>query len=234
MALKNLYGTLRSHPAGRGLHTWLLLSAISKAKSLYHARPEGKVIFGGRRRFLERCQGKLSDAEWKLCRLSPLVIEGHAKSYGPQGGNHLVSLDATAARLIFHGPDRQDYVLELKLSYRSRCYRRRLEYLQARCEAFRDTPFSVSITEKEVSIAWNAAPALPALGMIADRVLALDLNPNRIGWAVVEKIVGGQCQSIAWGIFEYPELNHTLKLASDDPRTIARNNKRRHEISLPS
>jgi hypothetical protein len=82
MAFKELYRTLRAHPVGQGLHTWLLLSAMSKAKAVHKARPDGKAVFGGRKRLADRSQGKLSKEEWKARRLAPLWIEGHAKSYG--------------------------------------------------------------------------------------------------------------------------------------------------------
>ena len=232
MAPKQLYGALRAHPVGQGLHTWLLLSAISKARALFTLRPDGKVVFGGKRRLIERSQGKITEAEWKAKRLWPLSIEGHAKSYGIQGGNHLVTLDAANNRLVVHGPDNTDYELKLKLSGRSRSYRKRLTALQERCETLRDTPFSVSIGEEEVRISWNVqTPAQPAAN--PRRVLSLDLNPNRIGWTVVEDAHGVQgCRCVAWGVFEYSGLNRRPKLASDDPRSKALNNKRRHELAL--
>jgi hypothetical protein len=36
--VNDLYRTLRAHPVGQGLHTWLLLSAMSKAKAMFEAR----------------------------------------------------------------------------------------------------------------------------------------------------------------------------------------------------
>jgi hypothetical protein len=145
MPLKNLYRALRGHPVGQGLHTWLLLSAISKANSLYRLRPDGKVVFGGRKNLMDRSRGKMTDSEWRERRLSPLIVEGHAKSFGPQGGNHLVTLDSHQSRVIFHAGGK-DHVLALKLSRRSRSYRRRHEELQDRSETLRDVPFSLSMT----------------------------------------------------------------------------------------
>jgi hypothetical protein len=58
------------------------------------------------------------------------------------------------------------------------------------------------------------------------------LNPNRIGWSVVEKASDCQCRCIAWGVFEYPTLNRRLKLPTEDPRAVAQNRKRRHELAI--
>ena len=230
-ALKQLYGVLRAQPVGQGLHTWLLLSGISKARALYALRPDGKAIFGGKRRLIDRSQGKITESEWKSKRRWPLAIEGHAKSFGRQGGNHLVTIEVANKRLVFHGPEKTDYELKLKLSGRSHSYRRRLAALQERCETLRDTPFSVSITAEEVSISWDMpAIARPAMASNPRRVLSLDLNPNRIGWTVVEDVRG--CRCVGWGIFEFSELNRRLKLASNDPRSKEQDNKRRHELGV--
>jgi len=62
-------------------------------------------------------------------------------------------------------------------------------------------------------------------------VLSLDLNPNRIGWTVVEDAGGRGCRCIAWGIVEYSALNRPTGHASDDPRSKATNDKRHHELA---
>ncbi len=231
MAPRQLYGYLRAHPAGQGLHTWLLLSGISRARALHKLRPDGKVVFGGKRRLMERSQSRMTKEEWKAKRLWPLLIEGHARSFGSQGGNHLVTLDMANTRLIVHGPDKTDYELRLKLSGRSHSYRRRLLALQERCERLRDTPFSVSISSEEVGISWAVPTPVKASGT-PGRVLSLDLNPSRIGWTVVDAANVQGCRCIAWGTIEYAGLNRATGLASDDPRSIALGNKRRHELAV--
>ncbi len=229
-APRDLYRALRSHPVGQEMHTWLLLSGITKARALHRLRPDGKVVFGGRRRLIERSQGKITSEEWKAKRLWPLTIEGHAKSYGKQGGNHLVTLDIAQKRLVVHGPGNIDYELTLKLSGRSHAYRRRLLALQERCETVRDIPFSVTINEREVSIGWNAIPSVASAPSKPKRVLSLDLNPGRIGWTVVEDDKG--CRCVAWGVFEFSGLNRPSKLAPDEPRSKAIHNKRRYELAV--
>ena len=229
----DLYRTLRARPIGQGLHTWLILSGMKKARALYSRHPDGKVIFGGRRAFLERAKGKLSREEWRSARLMPLYIEGHARSHGAQGGNHLVTLDMAYDRVIYHGPDGRDFPIKLRLSRKSREYRRRLIELQARCETLRDVPFSVTITDTEIMLAWSDPPAPAAIGF-AGRFLAIDLNPERLGWAVVEKSHSGPgaCRCVAWGVFEFTDLARRLGLPADDPRSLAQNHKRRFELAI--
>jgi hypothetical protein len=224
MAQRELYGELRAQPVGQGLHTWLILSGVKKASALYARHPGGRIVFGGRRSFLDRAQGRIGREEWRKVRLPPLYIEGHARSYGAQGGNHLVTLDMARDRVLYHGPEGRDFPIKLCLSRKSREYRRRLAELQACCETVRDLPFTVSITETEIALAWREPPAPPSCG-IKGRVLALDLNPAKLGWAVVEDGGAGQgsCRCVACGMFEYPDLAKRLGLAADDPPSLAHN-----------
>lgn len=233
VAKRDLYAILRSHAVGRGLHTWLALSGMKKAAAVHARFPQGDIVFGGRRALVDRAQGRISSDEWKSAGLMPLYVEGHAKSHGPQGGNHLVTLDLAADRVIYHGPGGIDYPLRLLLSRKSREYRRRLNDLQARCETLRDSPFTVSINDKEIALTWKE-PAVALAQGITGRVLALDLNPTKLGWAVVERVSAeaGTCRCVAWGIFEFPEFSRRLGLASDDPRSISFSCKRRHELAI--
>jgi len=232
-AQRDLYSVLRSHPVGQGLHTWLILSGMRKAAALHARFPQGGIVFGGRRALVDRSQDKISREEWRSARLMALYIEGHAKSYGPQGGNHLVTLDLAGDQVIYHGPNGVDYPLRLLLSRKSREYRRRLSGLQARCESLRDTPFTVSISGQEVALTWKE-PAVAASPGIAGRVLALDLNPAKLGWAVIEGDLAeaGSCRCAAWGSFEFPEFSRRLGLPSDDPKSISFSCKRRHELAI--
>src|SRR5580658_5615843 len=99
-AQRDLYNALRAYPVGQGLHTWLILSGMKKAAALHALHPDGNVVFGGRRALVDRSQGRIGPEEWRAARLMPLYVEGHAKSTGVQGGNHLVTLDLASDRVI--------------------------------------------------------------------------------------------------------------------------------------
>jgi hypothetical protein len=230
---RDLYPALRAHPVGQGLHSWLILSGMKKASALYARHPAGRMVFGGRRALLQRALGRMTREEWRSARLMPHYVEGHARSYGTQGGNHLVTLDIASDRVVYHGPEGRDYPLRLLLSRKSREFRRRLTELQARCETLRDIPFTVSIDEEEIAMTWSE-PAAPVACGIPGRVLALDLNPTRLGWAVVEKAPGkpGLSRCVAWGLFEYPDFARRLGLPSSDPKSVAQTHKRKFELAI--
>ena len=100
---KEILALLRAMPQGR-LDSWLTLSALKRAHALHRANPERAVIFGGKHNLQLRAQGKITAAQWKAKRLLPLYFEGHAKSYGEQGGNQRFVLDIDPPLKFRHIP----------------------------------------------------------------------------------------------------------------------------------
>ena len=225
---KEILLQLRAIPQGR-FDSWLTLSSLKRARALYRANPGRVVVFGARRSLQLRAQGKLSAEEWKAKRLLPLYFEGHAKSYGEQGGNHRFVLDIEHNTVWFWPKAKVSLPLKVKLGKKSN-YREILEALQSRCTWHRDTPFTISLTESEISITWDDKVQPVKRQLSINRVLALDLNPNRIGAAVLEQH-GKSTQVLHWVIYDYPELNRKLRLGSDHPKSVQQVNKRLHELS---
>jgi IS605 OrfB family transposase len=81
-----------------------------------------------------------------------------------------------------------------------------------------------------ISISWDEKVESLRRKTHHDRVLALDLNPNRIGAAVLER-EGDSCKPLSWSIYDYPELNRKVKRASDHPDSIHQRDKRVYELS---
>jgi hypothetical protein len=130
--------------------------------------------------------------EWKAKRLLPLYFEGHAKSHGEQGGNYRFELDIENSTIWFYPKAKVALPLQIKLGKKSN-YRELLDALQFRCTWHRDIPFTVSLTATHISISWDEKVEPLKRKTNPDRVLALDLNPNRIGAAVLER-AGKACK----------------------------------------
>jgi IS605 OrfB family transposase len=225
---KEILDLLRTMPQGK-LDSWLTLSALKRARALHRASPKRTVIFGGKHNLQLRAQGKITAEEWKAKRLLPLYFEGHAKSYGEQGGNHRFVLDIEHGTVWFYPKAKVALPLQIKLGKKSN-YRELLDALQFRCTWHRDVPFTVSLTATHISISWDEKVEPLKRKANPDRVLALDLNPNRIGAAVLER-EGEACKPLRWSIYDYSELNCRLKKASDHPDSIHQRDKRVYELS---
>jgi len=225
---KEILDLLRAMPQGR-LDSWLTLSALKRAHALHRASPERTVIFGGKHNLQLRAQGNITAAQWKAKRLLPLYFEGHAKSYGEQGGNHRFVLDIEHNTVWFYPKAKVGLPLQIKLGKKSN-YRELLEALQFRCIWHRDVPFTVSLTETDICVSWDEKVEAFKLKTNPDRVLSLDLNPNRMGAAVLERD-GNACKPLKWAVYDYPELNRKLGKPSDHPDSVHQRDKRVYELS---
>jgi len=225
---KEILDLLRVMPQGK-LDAWLTLSALKRARALHRASPDRTVVFGGRHNLQLRAQGKITAEEWKAKRLLPLYYEGHARSHGEQGGNHRFVLDIEHNTVWFYPKAKVALPLQLKLGKKSN-YRELLKALQFRCTWHRDVPFTVSLTATHISISWGEKVEPLRRKTNSDRVLALDLNPNRIGAAVLER-EGEACKPLSLSIYDYPELNRRLRKASDHSDSIHQRDKRVYELS---
>ena len=61
------------------MNSWFFKCAAYNCKKFKNIP---KVIFGGRRNFIQRCQGKITKEEFRLKRLSPIESNGEAKYKG--------------------------------------------------------------------------------------------------------------------------------------------------------
>ena len=66
---------------------------------------------------------------------------------------------------------------------------------------------------------------------ISNRYIAIDKNPDYIGYCIADKGVDGIEKIIEKGVIDFKELNKKLGLSSDNPLVIRQNNKREHEIT---
>lgn len=67
-------------------------------------------------------------------------------------------------------------------------------------------------------------------GKIAERYMAVDLNPEYIGFCIADKGENDIKKIIKKGVFDLRELNEKLNVSSEDALQKYQNNKRKHEI----
>lgn len=196
-------------------------SAIYDAKSLVSDKP---IVFGGKYLFNQRCQHKISKEEFKLSRLRPLNCVGEAC----KKANRLFKIIDTQT-IQFNLNRNQHYTLKLdKVCSKWKKELEQLIKLQNRC--------SVAITYKldleyiYLTFDYNAIKTYN-YKVKQNRVMAIDLNPNSIGWSIVDW--SNNYNVIQAGTFSLKPLNdyRNSKLVSSDSdfhKYIT--NKRKHEI----
>ena len=200
-------------------------SAIYDSKSITN-KSNDKLIFGGKNLFLQRCQQKISHEEFVKLRLRPLTSVGESC----KGGNRLIKI-LDNQTMLFKLDKNHHFMLNLQSVGKKRSKElNQLIKLQ--------NSNQVSITYKldldyiYISFDYNVIKTYN-YKVKENRVLAIDMNPNYIGWSVVDWLSESNYNVIQSGTFSLKTLNDYR-----DSKSVASNsnfhkyitNKRNHEI----
>ena len=200
-------------------------SAIHKAKDMIATGTEKSVIFGGRNNFIKRCQNKISREKFLKKRLLPIYSVGAAN----KNGNRLFEIiDKTE---ILFKPDRNSHImLNLKDIGKNRI---KMLSILKELQFTKTIPITYSLDTEYVYIAVdNSVFEKHVYRTIKDRVMAIDINPEFIGWSVTDWS-DTNYKIVASGLISIKPLNNkhkSLSLSSDDKKNLYFNNKRKHEI----
>lgn len=183
-------------------------------------------IFGGRYNFIQRNQGKITNEEFRLKRLSPIESNGEVNSKG----NRFFEL--TSDLNVIFKPNRKTHItLELQHT------RNYIKYLKKLFETQESNPIAVMfrLDLEHLYICFDETSFKTFKPeQKQDRIFAIDLNLNYVGWSVVDWKSENEYELIDKGVFSLKELNDKffeLKgLHSSDKKKIKLSNKRTHEV----
>ena len=190
-----------------------------------------KIIFGGKYNFYDRCSLNISKEEFKLKRLNPLYSIGTAKPYK---GNQKFRIAEDLTKVIFQPKCKEKY--ELSLIGVTKGYKQILSKLYIH-QLNKDLPITYKLTSNHVYISFEEEKLYKDefnFSKIKDRYCALDLNPNYIGYSIIDWKSSNDFKIIDSGVYSFKELNNLyfdLKgIDSSNKKKIWLNNKRNHEI----
>ena len=212
------------------LDSWMRVCAIAEAQ-LHISK--GKAIFGGKRNFLKRAQGKITHDEYEKKRVMPLFICGEATHYH---GNRKFSIQEDLSAVIFK-PCRSTHI-ELHISKNLKKTQRAILKRLYQHSAIDDMPISFKLDQEFVYISFDEANlfGVEKRDMKKDRVFAIDMNPNYIGWSVCDWKDSSSFRHVASGVISIKEINDVEftmkkdKLPSSDPKRKHISNKRNYEV----
>lgn len=200
-------------------------SAIYDAKSLVE-RSDIPIVFGGKSLFKQRCQHKITKDEFLLKRLRPINSIGEAN----QRANRLFDI-LDRQTIVFKLNKHQHFELNLQ-----QVGSKRLKELDKLKEL--QNAKQVAITYKldldyvYLTFDYNLLKTYN-YKVKPNRVIAIDLNPNSIGWSVVDWLTENKYNIIQSGTFSLKPLNdyrNSKSVASDSDFHKYITNKRNHEI----
>jgi len=245
---KDLTITVNSMNNIDDIDSWFKQSAIFTANAKYRAfkenvkqvedynkknpgnkkRTPNSVVFGGKKLFISRALRKIKRKDFKLMRLDPLVSVGEAS----KEGNRKYVLDVIENNLIMFYPDRHTEI-EIRLPKLRKNYKNDLYRIQNLVEN-KKIPIQIGIDLSHIYISYDESNLSETICCPIDRrFMAIDMNPNEIGYSIIDWVDDNNFNVIATGILSIKEINDRqlkLKVPSDGPKNIYLNNKREHEI----
>ena len=223
------------------MNSWFKESSLVEAKALIKSSKEHdnkKVIFGGKKLFFDRVNNKITKEEFKIKRLNPVYSVGETSNYKTKYvyGNRFFHIENDLESIIFK-PNRQTEIsLNLNKLYGKRLNILKKLYLR---QQLKDLPITYKLDLEFVYISFDETEIFNDVKLpkqINNRVLALDMNPNYIGWSIVDWLDESKFNVIKTGVYSIKYLNDKekefkkLKLNSSSPERKKLNNKRKHEI----
>ena len=181
------------------LDSWLKNSAIKEGNAIYETEKEQQKLsekkirtcFGGKSLMNDYRSGKISKEELRAGRLSPLVSIGTADSGSTRlYGNRKFRLldDLSGIRILMPGKKWTQVKFSARLS---KNYLKIIRLLYEH-QLVGDMPITYKIDSEFVYITYSVEKLYKNVKIvnrpkqIQDRVLAIDLNPNYVGWSVVD------------------------------------------------
>src|SRR5574344_744904 len=152
-------------------------STIFDSKSLLRNE---KVICGGKKLFIDRCQNKISKDEFQIKKLRPIYSVGES----PRKGNRKF-LIITENHIIFKPTREEDFLLEINPSKNYQKYLLELSDLANQKKIPID--FKLDLDYVYISFDLNKLKSERIIyEKIKDRYFAIDMNPNYVGYSVIE------------------------------------------------
>lgn len=204
----------------------LFNSAQYDAKAIYKLNKDNKVIFGGKKLFLNRCTNKISKEEFQLKKLRPLYSVGESD----YKGNRLFKI-INENNVLFK--PRREIKINLNLNSVGNNYKKKLTQL-IRLQEAKQIPITYKLDLEYIYIIFdNSKLENNFYKTKKNRVIAVDMNPNYLGYSIVDWKNEREYNIIDKGIFDISLINekeNNLNCSSDDKRKLYIKNKRDYEV----
>ena len=200
---------------------------LRDAKQTFNKFKNKKLIFGGRKLFLDRIKNLISKEEFQLKKLRPLQIVGMASSKGNCKFQILPE-----EKILFKAKREEHFILNLENVGKN--YQKKLKALILAQEK-RELPITYKLGLEYIYIIFDETKIekVNIRPKLKNRIFAIDLNPNYIGWSVVDWKDKNKYFLVKSGIISIKKLNdyeNSLSVSSDSPKKKYITNKRKYEI----
>ena len=205
------------------INKWLFQCAIKEARQIYNSHGE-KVIFGGKANYFRRNKLAITKEAYKTRRISPIYSIGEAN----YKGNRFFRLQDNF-KIVFH-PNRNSHY-EIQLIGISRNRAKILSKLTELANQKKVT-ITYKLSSEYVWISYDEKLISNIeTSKIKNRVFAIDMNPNYIGWSIVDWKSSSIFRIVKEGVISIKELNeYDNKQKIDSTKRKYISNIRHHAI----
>lgn len=221
------------------LGCWFLSSARVEAKEMLksidelnkindeeHKVDKNSVIFGSKKLFIDRCKGLTSRENYLVERQHPLYSVGECEQ---KGNRHFRIISDS---VIIFQPNRKTRI-ELcvgSINKKHKSYISRLIELQN--SKLIPITYKLDMNYVYITFDLNYIKEYKEYKPIKNRVLAIDMNPNYVGYSVVDWKDETNYSVVSSGMFSLKPLNdkrNSLHISSSDEKHNYFTNKRKYE-----
>ena len=208
------------------MKSWFRQSCVKDASFLL--KKEGTVLFGGKYLFEQRFRHNISKEEFKEHRLVPLCSIGEGRC----NGNRLFRLSEDCYSIVFSPTVKNRIQLKL-VGVGNRIKVLQKVYIH---QQLKDTPITYKLDKKFVYISFDESILQEkSVNSIQNRIFSIDMNPNYVGWSVVDWKSSDEFKIVNSGVVSLKNINDVeynikkLKLSSASKERKHLNNKRKYE-----
>lgn len=206
-------------------------SAIFDSKALIKRNGENKIIFGGKKLFIQRQQNKISKEDYEIQKLMPLFSVGESLY---KGNRKFSIIDDNC--ILFKPSKKEHFILELEsVGKNYRNYLNKLIKLQDN----KKTPITYKLDTEYIYITFNLNELKNTdkkEEKVKDRYFSIDMNPNYVGYTIIDWKSSEEYKVIDKGAISLKKLNdydNLLKgkgFSSDSKERKYVSNKRNYEV----
>ena len=205
--------------------------AVKNASQLIKSQSDdGRVIFGGKKNCVDRAKGLITKEEYREQRIGKLFFIGEANYHG----NRTLRINENVESFTFTPERDKSAILTIAGGYRR--YKEMLRKLY-KLQQSKAAPITYSLDGEYVYVSFDELliEKPRSCKVVKNRVFAIDLNPNYVGWSVVDWLGSERFKVVDSGIYSTKEINDAdfalkeKKLPSTDPQRKYLTNKRNHE-----
>lgn len=209
------------------LDSWFKQSCIYEAMSLVTRFKDKNIIFGGKKNFFDRMKNLITKEEYQENRLNSIYSIGEPRC---KGNRKFFIKDSST---IIFKPNKKEHI-ELKIKVSGK-YKNYLNLLVIHQE-LKDLSITYKLSSDFIWISFDESilkEQIVQYQPIKDRIISLDLNPNYIGYSILDWKDSENFKVIDKGVLSLKNLNdyeNNLNVSSNDKKKIYINNKRNFEV----